>query len=294
MAGGISDGLDLWREKRTKAGGREGKGTRGNRERRRRRKTSARAGRKNAKPPSSDSRANKITRDPPPPPPPPALAFSTYFVLALPPSAASSVAFFLTPSAAYRSPTALAVVFSARHVRVDLGGRAAIQGQAHYSPAPDRSRNLHAWREYKATSATRIPTHNHPSPAAAALLSTRSVPRPPAGLRPRRLPDALRQLHLTQLGLPRLCSSESRTTLPPTTTMAIRRPARLTIQFNSGCCCLCNCLVITTLVPSSIRPRWKLQILPSNTTAQGLRFLPKSSPSSAVIPPPIDGRILDP
>jgi hypothetical protein len=102
------------------------------------------------------------------------LAFSTYFAFALPPSAASSLAFFLTPSAASRSPPALAVVFSARHVRVDLAGRSAIQRQAHYFPARDRNRtwSLHAWIDYNATSATlhvrlsatRIPTHNHPTP----------------------------------------------------------------------------------------------------------------------------------
>ncbi|XP_039853960.1 angiomotin-like [Panicum virgatum] len=84
------------------------------------------------------------------------LAFSTYFAFALPPSAASSLAFFLAPSAAAaRSPPALAVVFSARHVRVDLAGRAAPHGQARYSPARSRTRSLlHAWIDYNATSAT--------------------------------------------------------------------------------------------------------------------------------------------
>ncbi|PVH36872.1 hypothetical protein PAHAL_6G186000 [Panicum hallii] len=100
------------------------------------------------------------------------LAFSTYFAFALPPSAASSLAFFLTPSAAPHSPPALAVVFSARHVRVDLVGRAALHGQARYPPARSRTRSLHAWIDYNATSATlrvrlsatRNPAHNHPSP----------------------------------------------------------------------------------------------------------------------------------
>jgi len=96
------------------------------------------------------------------------LAFSTYFAFALPPSAASSLAFFLTPSAAARKAPALAVVFSARHVRVDLAGRAALRGQARYSPARSRTRSLHAWIDYNATSATlhvRLSaTRVHPSP----------------------------------------------------------------------------------------------------------------------------------
>ncbi|RLN36060.1 uncharacterized protein C2845_PM03G17420 [Panicum miliaceum] len=85
------------------------------------------------------------------------LAFSTYFAFALPPSAAaSSLAFFLTPYAASRSPPALAV------------------GQAHYSPARDRSRNrsLHAWIDYSATSAT----------LRVRLSATRIHPRPPPPL----------------------------------------------------------------------------------------------------------------
>ncbi|KAF8695521.1 hypothetical protein HU200_037365 [Digitaria exilis] len=75
-------------------------------------------------------------------------AFSTYFAFALPASP-SSLAFFLTPSAAApRSDPALAVVFSATHVRVHLAGRVAIQ--AHYSHARG---TLHAWIDYNATSA---------------------------------------------------------------------------------------------------------------------------------------------
>ncbi|KAG2578569.1 uncharacterized protein LOC120679499 [Panicum virgatum] len=96
------------------------------------------------------------------------LAFSTYFAFALAPSAASSLAFFLTPSAAARSPPALAVVFSARQVRVDLAGRAVLRGQARYSPARSRTRSLHAWIDYNATSATLhvrlTATRVHPSP----------------------------------------------------------------------------------------------------------------------------------
>ncbi|XP_062188314.1 uncharacterized protein LOC133891603 [Phragmites australis] len=76
--------------------------------------------------------------------------FSTYFSFALPPPQ-SSLAFFLTPSPfPSRSPPALAVVFSARHIRVDLAGRTALQTQSH---SPRRQR-LHSWIDYNATSAT--------------------------------------------------------------------------------------------------------------------------------------------
>ncbi|OEL17848.1 hypothetical protein BAE44_0021131 [Dichanthelium oligosanthes] len=96
-------------------------------------------------------------------------AFSTYFAFALPASA-SSLAFFLTPSAASRrQPPALAIVFSARQVRVDLAGHAAIQAQHH-----SLTRTLHAWIDYNTTSATlhvrlsgaaaRVPGPNHPHP----------------------------------------------------------------------------------------------------------------------------------
>ncbi|CAN6209073.1 unnamed protein product [Urochloa humidicola] len=93
------------------------------------------------------------------------LAFSTYFAFALPASAASSLAFFLTPSAAShrdREPPALAVAFSARRVRVLLAGRAACQ--AHYPPT---RKTLHAWIDYNATSAAlrlRLSGGNHQTP----------------------------------------------------------------------------------------------------------------------------------
>ncbi|CAM0151645.1 unnamed protein product [Urochloa decumbens] len=90
------------------------------------------------------------------------LAFSTYFAFALPASAASSLAFFLTPSAAARrEPPALAVAFSARHVRVLLAGRAACQ--AHYSPT---RKAIHAWIDYNATLHLRLSAAgatNHPT-----------------------------------------------------------------------------------------------------------------------------------
>ncbi|CAN6222092.1 unnamed protein product [Urochloa humidicola] len=92
-------------------------------------------------------------------------AFSTYFAFALP--AASSLAFFLTPFSAPRDPPALAVVFSARRVRVDLAGRAACQ--AHYSPT--RARALHAWIDYNATSAALHVRLSHPNQDTPPLLS---------------------------------------------------------------------------------------------------------------------------
>ncbi|XP_066398427.1 uncharacterized protein [Miscanthus floridulus] len=109
--------------------------------------------------------------------------FSTYFSFALPSAPSSSLAFFLTPSAgsASRSPPALALVFSARHVRLDLAGRTALQTETHH-PVPTTPSlqllHLHAWIDYYHTNsssssttdklhvrlaATRIPTTNHHS-----------------------------------------------------------------------------------------------------------------------------------
>ncbi|KAJ1258379.1 hypothetical protein BS78_10G070900 [Paspalum vaginatum] len=79
-----------------------------------------------------------------------ASGFSTYFAFALLPAASPppSLAFFLTPSAA--SPAALALVFSARHVRLDLAGRAVVQASCPPAAAATR---LHAWVDYNATAA---------------------------------------------------------------------------------------------------------------------------------------------
>ncbi|RCU61479.1 hypothetical protein SEVIR_2G003400v4 [Setaria viridis] len=98
----------------------------------------------------------------------PGLTFSTYFAFALP-ATASSLAFFLTPSAATHEPPALAVVFSEHRIRVDLAGRAA--RQANYSPTATATATRHAWIDYNATSATlhvrlsaATTIHNHPTP----------------------------------------------------------------------------------------------------------------------------------
>ncbi|KAL6880379.1 hypothetical protein ACP4OV_011944 [Aristida adscensionis] len=79
--------------------------------------------------------------------------FSTYFSFALPPrpSASASLAFVLAPASASRA--ALAVVFSASHVRVDLAGRTALQART--QPAAGAGgRRMHSWVDYNATSAT--------------------------------------------------------------------------------------------------------------------------------------------
>lgn len=106
------------------------------------------------------------------------LGFSTYFAFALP-HAPSSLAFFLTPSAS-RSPPALALVFSARHIRLDLAGRTALQTETRH-PVPTTASHLHAWIDYYHSNsssssadtdtlhvqlaATHIPTANHhPTP----------------------------------------------------------------------------------------------------------------------------------
>ncbi|KAL6647260.1 hypothetical protein ACP70R_014697 [Stipagrostis hirtigluma subsp. patula] len=74
--------------------------------------------------------------------------FSTYFSFALPPQPSASLAFFLTP-ASRSPPAALAVVFSASHIRVDLAGRTALQTQ---SLTPRK--RLHSWIDYNASAAT--------------------------------------------------------------------------------------------------------------------------------------------
>jgi hypothetical protein len=95
--------------------------------------------------------------------------FSTYFAFALPPSSSASLAFFLTPSPP-TLPPALAVVFSATHVRVDLAGRTALRTQP---PSPTtRTRRLHSWIDYNATSATlhvRLSAARLPNPPPALL-----------------------------------------------------------------------------------------------------------------------------
>ncbi|XP_062190757.1 uncharacterized protein LOC133893679 [Phragmites australis] len=94
--------------------------------------------------------------------------FSTYFSFALSPQPpAASLAFFLTPSP--RSPPALAVVFSASHVRVDLAGRTALQtqSQSHTPGTSPRRQRLHSWIDYNATTATlhvRLSTARLPNP----------------------------------------------------------------------------------------------------------------------------------
>lgn len=132
--------------------------------------------------------------------------FSTYFSFALPPAPSSSFAFFLTPSAgsASRSPPALALVFSARHVRLDLAGRTVLQTETHH-PVPTtpslQLRHLHAWIDYHSNNsssnpatdtlhvrlaATRIPTtSHHPAPA--------PTPTPPLLSYPLHLPPFLRR-----------------------------------------------------------------------------------------------------
>lgn len=96
--------------------------------------------------------------------------FSTYFSFALPaPPSAASLAFFLTPSSS-SAPPALAVVFSAAHIRVDLAGRTALQTQSR--PPSAARRRLHSWIDYNATSATlhvRLSAARLPSPPPALL-----------------------------------------------------------------------------------------------------------------------------
>ena len=116
------------------------------------------------------------------------LGFSTYFSFALPSAPTSSLAFFLTPSAssASRTPPVLALVFSARYIRLDLAGRTALQTETHH-PVPTTPSlqllHLHAWIDYYHTNssssssnpatdtlhvrlaATRVPTAtHHPTP----------------------------------------------------------------------------------------------------------------------------------
>lgn len=84
-----------------------------------------------------------------------AQGFSTYFAFALrTASPPPSLAFFLdAPSSASRSPPApapaLALVFSARRVRLDLAGRTVLQ-----APCPATANRLHAWIDYNVTSST--------------------------------------------------------------------------------------------------------------------------------------------
>jgi hypothetical protein len=97
--------------------------------------------------------------------------FSTYFAFALPPSSSSaSLAFFLTPSPS-TLPPALAVVFSATHIRVDLAGRTALRTQSPSPTANTGTRRLHSWIDYNATSAT---LH--------VCLSAARLPNPPPAL----------------------------------------------------------------------------------------------------------------
>ncbi|XP_066393109.1 uncharacterized protein [Miscanthus floridulus] len=130
--------------------------------------------------------------------------FSTHFSFALPPpapSSSSSLAFFLTPSAS-RSPPALSVVFSARHVRLDLAGRTVLQTETHHPVHTTPSLqllHLHAWIDYHSSNsssnpatdtlhvrlaATRTPTTtHHPTP----------TPTPPLLSYPFHLPPVLRR-----------------------------------------------------------------------------------------------------
>ncbi|CAD6227143.1 unnamed protein product [Miscanthus lutarioriparius] len=101
--------------------------------------------------------------------------FSTYFSFALPSAPSSSLALFFTPSAgsASRSPPALALVFSARHVRLDLAGRTALRTETH-----------HPFHHGHAPRPARRHAHPHHQPSlhpAAALLPAPSAPRPPQG-----------------------------------------------------------------------------------------------------------------
>uniref|UniRef100_A0A0A9EY13 Legume lectin domain-containing protein n=1 Tax=Arundo donax TaxID=35708 RepID=A0A0A9EY13_ARUDO len=103
-------------------------------------------------------------------------SFSTYFSFALPPpphSPAASLAFFLTPSP-FSSPSlpALAVIFTARHIRVDLAGRTALQTQSQSQSPRKWNQRLHSWIDYNATSATlhvRLSTARLPNPPPALL-----------------------------------------------------------------------------------------------------------------------------
>ncbi|GJN24223.1 hypothetical protein PR202_gb11954 [Eleusine coracana subsp. coracana] len=99
--------------------------------------------------------------------------FSTYFSFALPPAA--SLAFFLTPSSSSATwPPALTVVFSATHIRIDLAGRTTRSKTQFRSPSTttrSKTRRLHSWIDYNATSGTL-----HVS------LSAARLPNPPPAL----------------------------------------------------------------------------------------------------------------